>query len=55
MTSQNTNDILAGIEKRLIAFSALNIASTHKIIVGIDYGTTFSGMQVVFCLKTSHH
>jgi hypothetical protein len=23
MTSQNTNDILAGIEKRLIAFSAL--------------------------------
>jgi hypothetical protein len=55
MTSQNTNDILAGIETRLIDFSALNIASTHKIIVGIDYGTTFSGMQVVFCLKTSHH
>jgi hypothetical protein len=52
MGSQSTSDILSSIEKRLNAISLKN-APKHKIIVGIDYGTTFSGMQVVFCLNIS--
>jgi hypothetical protein len=44
MGSQSTSDILSSLLKN---------APKHKIIVGIDYGTTFSGMQVVFCLKFS--
>jgi len=43
---QSTNTFLKAI-------SLASSAPQHKIIVGIDYGTTFSGVQVVFCLSIS--
>src|ERR1700680_4936430 len=54
MSSQSTSDILSDLMKRMNAISSLDNAPKHKIIVGIDYGTTFSGMQVVFCLNISN-
>jgi hypothetical protein len=54
MSSQSTSDILDDLMKRMNAISSLDNAPKHKIIVGIDYGTTFSGMQVVFCLNISN-
>jgi hypothetical protein len=53
MSSQSTGDILSDLVKRMNAISSLDNVPKHKIIVGIDYGTTFSGMQVVFCLNIS--
>jgi hypothetical protein len=53
MSSQSTSNTLSDLAKRMNAISSLDNAPKHKIIVGIDYGTTFSGMQVVSCLNIS--
>ncbi|KFZ02938.1 hypothetical protein V502_11372 [Pseudogymnoascus sp. VKM F-4520 (FW-2644)] len=52
MGSRGTNDTLSSMEKRLKSISLKN-APTHKIIVGIDYGTTFSGVSFVTTDKSS--
>jgi hypothetical protein len=54
MSSQNPFNSPFGFAKRTNAIPSLGNAPKHKIIVGIDYGTTFSGMQVVFCLNISN-
>ncbi|OBT82580.1 hypothetical protein VE02_08680 [Pseudogymnoascus sp. 03VT05] len=46
MGSRGTSDTLSKMEKMLKSISLKN-APTHKIIVGIDYGTTFSGVSFV--------
>ncbi|RFU34080.1 hypothetical protein B7463_g2225, partial [Scytalidium lignicola] len=52
MGSHSTSDALSGRESRLNRILLQN-APKHKIIVGIDYGTTFSGVSFVTTDKSS--